>query len=272
LHKNHLPVAAALEELRAVLRRGAVDVLCVLHLEDAFRLPRDAWEPGGVPDEIRCLLRSLSSLCKVAVVSDRDRGTLARALDFSGLVTVGSGGLEIAGPDGLYFEHADARVALPELAAVGEEVEATLGHLEPVTISRRKYAVELIHRNATVVERRAIRESIDSIVAAHDRLIVVKRGALRVIRPDVAWDCGMAVRWVLRALDDARDSVLPIYVGRRAESIRAVRNTGIGIAIGRLTGGVKPRFRFNRFGDTRRFLLSLGSMLEEADREGRETG
>ena len=54
-------------------------------------------------------------------------------------------------------------------------------------------------------------------------------------RPDVDWDKGKAVLWLLQALALDRDATMPIYIGDDVtdeDAFAAVRCRGLGIVVG----------------------------------------
>ena len=89
------------------------------------------------------------------------------------------------------------------------------------------------------------------------------------LRPDIDWDKGRALNWLLEALDLDRREVVPLYIGddlTDEDALRAIAKRGIGI----LVRDQEQRRTWARYGledpgEVRLFLQRLAELL--ADKE-----
>ena len=192
---------------------------------DAARLVKGAAEA----------LKSLTAQCPVAILSGRDLADVRQRIGLPGIWYAGSHGFELTGPDGAHHENAEAAASIPVLGRAAAELADQLGDIPGVVVEHKRFGVAVHYRNAE-------RDRIGEVAAAVRR--AGQRAALRVttgrevieLRPDVDWDKGKTLRWVLDYVrDDGRPGPLsPIYLGddiTDEDAFDAVRDDGIAIVV-----------------------------------------
>jgi len=180
-------------------------------------------------------LTSLAAQCPVAVLSGRDLADVRQRIGLPGIWYAGSHGFELTGPDGAHHENAEAAASIPVLERASAELADQLGHIPGVVVEHKRFGVAVHYRNAAP-------DRIGEVAAAVRR--AGQRTALRVttgrevieLRPDVDWDKGKTLRWVLDYVrDDERPGPLsPIYLGddiTDEDAFDAVRDDGIAIVV-----------------------------------------
>ncbi|HME77723.1 MAG TPA: trehalose-phosphatase [Mycobacterium sp.] len=180
-------------------------------------------------------LKSLTAQCSVAILSGRDLADVRQRIGLPGIWYAGSHGFELTGPDGAHHENAEAAASIPVLERAAAELADQLGDIAGVVVEHKRFGVAVHYRNAE-------RDRIGEVAAAVRR--AGQRAALRVttgrevieLRPDVDWDKGKTLRWVLDYVrDDERAGPLsPIYLGddiTDEDAFDAVRDDGIAIVV-----------------------------------------
>ncbi len=180
-------------------------------------------------------LKSLTAQCPVAILSGRDLADVRQRIGLPGIWYAGSHGFELTGPDGAHHENAEAAASIPVLERAAAELADQLGDIAGVVVEHKRFGVAVHYRNAE-------RDRIGEVAAAVRR--AGQRAALRVttgrevieLRPDVDWDKGKTLRWVLDYVrDDERAGPLsPIYLGddiTDEDAFDAVRDDGIAIVV-----------------------------------------
>lgn len=175
-------------------------------------------------------LRRLAAQCPVAVVSGRDLADVRDRVGVAGIWYAGSHGFDLMAPDGTRHVHDAAPGAEETLTAAADELRCRLRGVTGVLVEHKRFAVAVHHRNVAA-------EDVDGVVAAvHE---VGRTAGLRVtygrrvaeLRPDVDWDKGTALRWIL---DHLTLPVLPIYLGddlTDEDAFDAVESDGLGIVV-----------------------------------------
>lgn len=187
-------------------------------------------EDAVLASTTREVLRKLAQRHTVAIVSGRDLQDVRARVGIEGIHYAGSHGFDIAGPGGSRV-HDGARAAAPRLAAAAEELARDTAHLAGVQVETKRFALAVHYRRAQQ-HRAALEQVVDLALERHPGLRKTGGKMIFELRPDVDWDKGRAVLWLLRALD--LEAALPVYIGddeTDEDAFRALGSRGIGIAV-----------------------------------------
>lgn len=185
-------------------------------------------------DRMRRILAGLSGRAPVAIVSGRDLDDVRSLVGIEGLIYAGSHGFDIAGPGGLRLELEEGKRCLPDLDAAEAALRSALAPIPGALVERKRYGVAAHYRNVGPSERVRVTGLADETARRHPRLRQAHGKMVVEIRPDIDWDKGRAVEWVMSALGIGGPDTLPIYVGddlTDEDAFRAVRAQGIGIVV-----------------------------------------
>ena len=237
-----LQLYSQLKELVAA-RRVAVFLDFDGTLSEIVKQPESATLVDGAADA----LRALAAQCPVAVVSGRGLEDVRDRINVDGLWFAGSHGFELAAPDGGRHENEAAATALGALATTSELLTRDLSEIPGVVVEHKPFGVAVHYRNADP-------EVVDDVVAAVHRLghsegLRVTTGRKVVeLRPNIDWDKGTTLEWILEHIEVSDstygpDTVLPIYIGddiTDEDAFDAVRFDGVGIAVRHDENGDRP--------------------------------
>ncbi|WP_312884778.1 trehalose-phosphatase [Nocardia barduliensis] len=221
-------------------------------------------DPAGAEpiDGVAAVLTALATQCPVAVISGRDLTDLRDHVGVDGIWYAGSHGFELMAPDGNRHVHDAAPGAERALAEAARELGQRLNDIAGVLVEHKRFAVAVHHRNVAV-------EDVGRVVAAvhevgHAAGLRVTHGRrVTELRPDVAWDKGTALRWIL---DHLTVPVLPIYLGddlTDEDAFDAVEADGLAIVVrAEETGDRHTAARFSVAGprQVRAFLERLAEL------------
>lgn len=192
-------------------------------------------ELAVLPEETRDVLRRLSERFPVVIVSGRGREDVAALVGLDGLAYAGSHGFDIAGPESLQSLRLEVGEGIPEkIETAAERVRRDLDGIEGVLVEPKRFAASVHFRLADEADVPRIERAVDEAVAAHPGLRKAHGKMLFELRPDLDWDKGRAVLWLLDALNLDRPDVLPFYIGddiTDEDAFRAVADRGIGILV-----------------------------------------
>jgi trehalose-phosphatase len=192
-------------------------------------------ELATLTDEMRSLLRDLAKHVTVAVISGRDLADVRLMVGLDELYYAGSHGYDVAGPGGMRMQQMNAEDHLPELDAAERELADRLREIDGAWIERKRFAIAVHFREADERDVDRIEQAVDEVRDAHAGLR--KKGGKKIfeLQPDVPWDKGSAVCWLLEQLDLDGPDVLPVYVGDDVtdeDAFAALARRGVGIRVG----------------------------------------
>jgi trehalose 6-phosphate phosphatase len=170
---------------------------------------------------------------RVAVISGRGLEDAARRLPIDGLAWAGNHGLEIRGP-GIEHIHPGARAAAAELARCRTAVEQAIAGIEGAWVEDKGLTLSVHYRATPEPLHARVVDAVRGAAHATDGLRLTEGKRVVEIRPDVDWDKGRALAWIIDALDvPAASPVLYIGDDRTDEdAFRALRGRGAGILVG----------------------------------------
>jgi trehalose 6-phosphate phosphatase len=195
----------------------------------------DRPEDAIISDAMRDVVRGLARRCTVCVVSGRDRAVVQRLMGVDDLVVAGSHGFDIWSPQGGRIEREEGTGFADLLQSVTETVREGVAGVPGALVEPKKSSVAVHYRLVDERERPRIKELVDRVLAADPQALKVTPGKMVYeIQPNLEWDKGKAVLYLLEALELDRDDVLPLYVGddiTDEDAFRALAGRGVGVLV-----------------------------------------
>jgi trehalose-phosphatase len=227
----------------------------------------DRPELASIEASTRAAVMRLSQLCPLAVISGRDLDDVRQRVRVDGIVYAGSHGFDIAGPGGITFQHPQGMAALPALDAAEASLSERLQGVTGVLVERKRFSVATHYRLAADADLGRIEAAVDAVLAASEGLRKGHGKKVFEIQPDIDWDKGAAVRWLLHALDLEGADVLPIHVGDDVtdeDAFRALQRDGIGIAVLDHPRATAAHYWVSDPGQVRELLNAIADLLQPA--------
>lgn len=226
-------------------------------------------EEATLSDEMRSLLSALAEHCVVTIISGRDRRDAEKMVQVANLVYAGSHGFDIHGPDGLELQHQDAQRALPDLDQAEQLLRQRTDRIDGARVERKKFALAVHYREVSSPD------GIQKIEAAVDETLGVypslrKRGGKKIfeLQPNVSWDKGRAVLWLIETLGLDHSGASVIYIGddvtdEDAFRVLRQRETGIGIRVAEASAETAASYYLRDCDEVKAFLRSMLVVLQE---------
>jgi alpha,alpha-trehalase len=181
----------------------------------------------------------------VAIVSGRRLEDVRERCALDGAVVAGLHGLEIEGFDERYV-HPDLEQASTAVAEAAATLRAMAARIPGAFLEDKKASVVLHFREANADGQRAALDAFASASAPY-----VESGRLRVMRgsyvlellPNIDWNKGHAVHWILARIERQKGPVFAVYIGDDVtdqDAFAAVEGHGLAIAASeRVTANVR---------------------------------
>ncbi|MEO8813988.1 MAG: trehalose-phosphatase [Mycobacterium sp.] len=198
-------------------------------LSDIVDDPGSARLVDGAADALQALARH----CPVAVLSGRDLADVRERVGLPGIWYAGSHGFELTGPDGVHHQNDAAFPAVAVLADAAAALTAQLGAIDGVVVEHKRFAVAVHYRNAARADVTTVTAAVRT-AGQRDALRVTTGREVIELRPDIDWDKGKTLHWIIDRRSGHTDDLLPIYLGddiTDEDAFDAVCDAGVGIVV-----------------------------------------
>jgi len=218
--------------------------------------PEDAW----LSDSMRQKLRELAARAPVAILSGRDLDDVRRRVNIDAIVYAGSHGFDIAGPHGLRRQMATE--FLPTLDLAEKELHAALDGISGARVERKRFSIAAHYRHVNENDVPKVEQAVGEVATRHRKLRRINGKKVYELLPDVAWDKGKAVLWLLETLglESRSGGIHPIYIGDDStdeDAFRALEQRGIGILVSEQSQPTAARYSLRDPAEVERFLRAL---------------
>ncbi len=183
-------------------------------------------------------LARLTRYCTIGVITGRDLADIETRVGMPGIWYAGSHGFEIVGPDGQRYRNDLAVASVPNLERAADILRDRLTGIPGVVLERKRFGLSVHYRNADL-DRRTETAAVVQEVGGGTGLRATRGRMVTELRPDVNWDKGRTLDWILDHLVDA-DNVLPIYIGddfTDEDAFVILHDRGVGIVVRHFENG-----------------------------------
>jgi trehalose-phosphatase len=216
--------------------------------------------------ETRDLLRILSRLCPVAILSGRDVQVVKKFVGLKGVTYAGSHGFDILMADGKRVDDPRWRSYLEPLSEADRELRETMRGIRGVIVERKRFAISVHYRMVRPDRVAEVRRRFDR--AATSFLPELRRsGGKKVLEvmPNTDWNKGKALLFLLKSLRLDRRDVLPLFMGDDVtdeDAFRVLRKRGVGILVAEHDRKTLARYHVRNPTEVRLLLRELIAILE----------
>lgn len=185
-------------------------------------------------EDMRTAIAELGRHCEVVIVSGRDLGMLRELVELGHVWYAGSHGFEIVGPDGSMEQLERGSDFLPDLDEVEQELQEALADIEGHSVERKRFSIAVHYRQVAEDDIGELRSILDRTLSAHPRLRLGFGKKVFEIRPDIDWNKGEAVLWILQQAPRGQLGSVPLYIGddiTDEDAFHVLAGRGLSIAV-----------------------------------------
>lgn len=174
-------------------------------------------DPGGVylPEPRRGILRQLQQRATVGVVSGRRLEDVSARCGVDGIIVAGLHGMEIEG-FGQRFLHPQLDAAGATIAQVRTALHGATRDLPGVFVEDKGASVAVHFREADAERQRAAAIRVEAAAKPYlktRRLRVMRGSCVLELLPDIDWNKGHAVRWIVERFRRHEGDGFVVYIG-----------------------------------------------------------
>lgn len=167
-----------------------------------------------IKEAMKQTVKKLATIHTVAVVSGRMREDVQNLLGIQGIFYAGSHGFDIKGPGGFAMIHPLAKRTIPLITKITKQLKEKLQNFEGVLIEEKKFSMAAHYRKVKNQEDlQHIKIIVNEIIQKYDELRLLKGKKVFEILPNIDWDKGKAIRWIMNALKIPWETTSTLYIG-----------------------------------------------------------
>ena len=183
-------------------------------------------------DRMRKTISRLASRFPVTIVSGRDIDVVSKLVGIKELGYVGSHGLDIIGSPGTSIRKEMGLDFLTELDIIETQLRQRINSINGAMVERKRFSISIHLRLVKSSEHARVEKIVDEVRSKHHSLRREDGKMLFELRPDIAWDKGKAVAWLLHSIGFKLSAALFIGDDMTDETVfRVLRGQGVGIVV-----------------------------------------
>jgi trehalose 6-phosphate phosphatase len=192
-------------------------------------------EEATLPADVRRLLSRLLKHYPTAIISGRSLKNIRKLVGLRKIYYAGNHGLEINGP-GLKLVKHEAKKMASTVGKIYGDLKSELGNIDGVIVEDKGLTASIHYRLVAPRKLEDLKRIFTKIMKPYlsaGRIKIVRDKKVLEIRPNINWDKGKAVLWIIDALKP-KGGALPIYLGddkTDEDAFRALRGKGITILV-----------------------------------------
>ena len=215
-------------------------------------------------DAMRRRVERLSKLCPVAVISGRGLDNIRTMVGLEGLYYSGSHGFQIAGPGDWTLDYEPVAHVPAIVESAVAELHERLDGIGGALVEPKRFSVAVHYRLVAQKDLDEVEAATDAVLARRPELKKGRGKKVFELRPDVAWDKGRAVTWLVETMGLARDETVPIFLGDDTtdeDAFRALRGWGLGVVVLEESRPTAADYALADPGEVGRFLDALAEEI-----------
>lgn len=225
--------------------------------------PKDA----NLSVEMKNILVKLSNQCILSIISGRGLNDIKSRVGIKGVYYSGSHGYEIEGPS-IKMEYQPALEFVALFDELERELNKILSSVEGVLVERKKFSIALHYRNVANSDIGVVEKAADNAVKKYPKLRKSYGKKLYELQPNLEWNKGKAVEWLMEELHIEKNGSKIFYIGddiTDEDAFSAIKTNGIGILVGDEARTTAAQYKLKDTQQTLKFLEILSSSIEKGN-------
>jgi alpha,alpha-trehalase len=213
----------------------------------------------------RKALEYLTEHYTVAIISGRDLKDVQKMVGISNIAYAGSHGFDISGPGGKYRNEEIGMPYLDALDHAEKELNEKTADISGARVERKRFAIAVHYRQVQENDVETVIKRFDEVSAHHPELKKSTGKKVIELRPNVDWDKGKALTYMLDILFTDGTRILPFYIGddiTDEDAFEAIKEHGIPIVVGSGTRPTVAKYRLNDPDEVFTFLQEIAEFAE----------
>jgi alpha,alpha-trehalase len=224
-----------------------------------------------LPDDTREVIKRLTEHYSVAIISGRDLEDVQDMVGIGDIAYAGSHGFDILGPGGRYRNQEMGKRFLPALKHAEKEMYKAVQGIPGARVEHKRFAVTVHYRQVKRTDISAVKERFDNVASHYQELQKSAGKKVIELRPDIDWDKGKALLYLLGALYTDDERVVPLYIGddiTDEDAFRAISDRGVTIVVGAGKRQTAAHYMLRNTEEVAKLLRELARLAEKEVSKG----
>ena len=253
---------SALEHVEEIAASGDRGLAIFLDYDGTLTPIVSRPDKAVLTESTREILRTLAAKIPVAILSGRELKDVRNQVSIDEIIYAGSHGFDIAGPRGLRRQ--EAREFLPALDEAEKELREKLDDIAGTLIERKCFSIAVHYRNVNENDFPKLERVFSEIAAGYRELRRIDGKKVYELLPNIDWNKGKAVLWLLEKLRLVHPDARPIYIGddrTDEDAFRALERRGAGILVSEEPKATAASYSLGNPAEVERFLREVVATL-----------
>lgn len=223
-------------------------------------------EEALLSQKMRQSLVKLAEKSTVAIVSGRGLADVRALVDIDDLYYAGSHGFEIEGPFGLSRDNQEAEGFLPVLDDAEQRLQDRLAQIQGAQVERKRFSIAVHFRNVAADKAWEVEQIVDAVLADAGELRKGHGKKVYELKPDLDWDKGKALHWLMENLELIQPGIIPVFIGddlTDEDAFKVLDKVGLSVVVGAESRKTAAKYRLQSVDEVREFLDKLNHYLED---------
>ena len=264
--KSAMQLPVALDFLDRIVPDNGREPAVFLDYDGTLTPIVDNPDKANLSASMRATLEHLATLCEVAIISGRGLQDVQQRVGVDNIWYAGSHGFDIAGPGGEHTEYQEGLDYLPALDAAEQSLREALEDISECLVERKKFSIAIHYRQVAQDEVESVRRIIDRIHADHSELRLMQGKKIFELQPDIEWNKGKAIHWLISELALNKRCFTLLYIGDDVtdeDAFRALGAKDLGILVAEEEQQTFATYRLADPAEVEIFLNRLCNKLED---------
>jgi alpha,alpha-trehalose-phosphate synthase [UDP-forming]/trehalose-phosphatase len=222
-------------------------------------------ELAVLDERMRTAVANLARHATVCIISGRALSNIQDLVKLEDVIYAGAHGYDICGGIGNHIQHAMGREFIEKVRHATEALRMELADIPGVLVEDKKYTVAIHYRLVDPDFVPDVSKAVNAVLAKSRGLCRTEGKKVFELRPDIDWNKGKAVLWILEALDREGGDFLPFCIGDDVtdeDAFKALKGTGLSFFVGDVSVVTQADYRLADPDEVRSFLCELAEYLE----------
>jgi trehalose-phosphatase len=209
-------------------------------------------------DDMKEVLEKLVKKYVVSIVSGRATDDVRSKVNIDNIYYAGSHGFEIVKPDGEIIINNEAQQLRKIKNKVQEKIRKLTKHIQGSLIEDVKYTTSCHYRLVREEDVDEFKNIVKKTVSQYPELKYTEGKKVLEIRPDLDWDKGKAVNWILNSLNYNPVKNCVLYIGDDTtdeDAFGVLKDSGFGILVAEKDRPTRAKYRVRTVDEVKDVLL-----------------